>query len=167
MSKFCKIKLGSLLSRRGQTHFCLFVPSSKVLQEARAPAKTRSVTDVLTVRRRPLKHVCHMNVKAQWANSCLSVSPSSTLRFTDLVPVLYQEGRYQGDPVTLGVGGFGRVELVGVLPYLTIWSIYYISLEEEDKRWLAAQKLLQGIYALMLSSFSFIVFFPVIMTGKV
>lgn len=26
--------------------------------------------------------------------------------------MLYQEGRYQGDPVTLGVGGFGRVELV-------------------------------------------------------
>lgn len=51
---------------------------------------------------------------------CLSHSPSSPLRFKDLVPVLYQEGRYQGDPVTLGVGGFGRVELVGVLPYLTI-----------------------------------------------
>lgn len=42
----------------------------------------------------------------------VSVSPSSVLRFKDLVPVLYQEGRYQGDPVTLGVGGFGRVELV-------------------------------------------------------
>lgn len=37
--------------------------------------------------------------------------------------MLYQEGRYQGDPVTLGVGGFGRVELVGVLPCLTLWSI--------------------------------------------
>lgn len=45
---------------------------------------------------------------------CLSVSPTSTLRFKDLVPVLYQEGRQQGDPVTLGVGGFGRVELVCV-----------------------------------------------------
>lgn len=39
-------------------------------------------------------------------------SPKATLRFKDLVPVSYQEGRYQGDPVTLGVGGFGRVELV-------------------------------------------------------
>ncbi|XP_077596111.1 cGMP-dependent protein kinase 1 isoform X4 [Stigmatopora nigra] len=39
-------------------------------------------------------------------------SLGSTLRFKDLVPVLYQEGRYQGDPVTLGVGGFGRVQLV-------------------------------------------------------
>nr|XP_019953057.1 PREDICTED: cGMP-dependent protein kinase 1-like [Paralichthys olivaceus] len=38
----------------------------------------------------------------------------STMRFKDLVPVLYQEGRYQGEPVTLGVGGFGRVELVRV-----------------------------------------------------
>lgn len=44
----------------------------------------------------------------------VSVSPSSTLRFKDLVPVLYQEGRHQGDPVTLGVGGFGRVVLVSV-----------------------------------------------------
>lgn len=37
--------------------------------------------------------------------------------------MLYQEGRYQGDPVTLGVGGFGRVELVGVRQYLTKRSI--------------------------------------------
>lgn len=44
--------------------------------------------------------------------SCVFLSPSSTLKFEDLVPVLYQEGRYQGDPVTLGIGGFGRVELV-------------------------------------------------------
>ncbi|CDQ69113.1 unnamed protein product [Oncorhynchus mykiss] len=41
-------------------------------------------------------------------------SPSSYLRLKDLIPVLYQEGRYQGEPVTLGVGGFGRVELVCV-----------------------------------------------------
>lgn len=34
------------------------------------------------------------------------------MRFKDLVPVFYQEGRHQGDPVTLGVGGFGRVQLV-------------------------------------------------------
>lgn len=41
---------------------------------------------------------------------CFSIT--STLKFKDLIPVLYQEGRYQGDPVTLGVGGFGRVQLV-------------------------------------------------------
>ncbi|XP_029452161.1 cGMP-dependent protein kinase 2-like isoform X2 [Rhinatrema bivittatum] len=34
------------------------------------------------------------------------------LRLQDLVPVLYSEGRHQGQPVTLGTGGFGRVELV-------------------------------------------------------
>nr|XP_033795849.1 cGMP-dependent protein kinase 1-like isoform X2 [Geotrypetes seraphini] len=34
------------------------------------------------------------------------------LRLQDLVPVLYSEGRYMGQPVTLGTGGFGRVELV-------------------------------------------------------
>lgn len=42
--------------------------------------------------------------------------------------MLYQEGRYQGDPVTLGVGGFGRVELVGVSSYLSIGkvlNVYY------------------------------------------
>lgn len=50
----------------------------------------------------------------------VSVSPSSTLRFKDLVPMLYQEGRYQGDPVTLGVGGFGRVELVSMTSSFTL-----------------------------------------------
>ncbi|XP_061610498.1 cGMP-dependent protein kinase 1 isoform X2 [Phyllopteryx taeniolatus] len=43
-------------------------------------------------------------------------SLSSTLRLKDLVPVLYQEGRFQGDPVTLGVGAFGRVQLVPARP---------------------------------------------------
>lgn len=47
----------------------------------------------------------------------LPLSPSLTLKFKDLVPVLYQEGRYQGEPVTLGVGGFGRVELVCMLVF--------------------------------------------------
>uniref|UniRef100_W5KR23 Protein kinase cGMP-dependent 3 n=1 Tax=Astyanax mexicanus TaxID=7994 RepID=W5KR23_ASTMX len=39
----------------------------------------------------------------------------SFLKLKDLIPVLYQEGRYQGEPVTLGLGGFGRVELVTTL----------------------------------------------------
>ena len=51
---------------------------------------------------------------------CVSLSPKSSLKFKDLVPVLYQEGRFQGDPVTLGVGGFGRVELVGV--FVLAWT---------------------------------------------
>lgn len=42
MSKFEKVKHWSLHFSR--THFGLFVPSSKVLQEAQAPAKSRSVT---------------------------------------------------------------------------------------------------------------------------
>ncbi|XP_061563156.1 cGMP-dependent protein kinase 2 [Cololabis saira] len=39
-------------------------------------------------------------------------SPTTTIKLKDLVPALYQEGRYQGEPVTLGVGGFGRVQLM-------------------------------------------------------
>lgn len=44
MSKFYKGKLWSLLFRRTHIMYCLFAPSSKVLQEAQAPAKSRSVT---------------------------------------------------------------------------------------------------------------------------
>ncbi|XP_070843194.1 cGMP-dependent protein kinase 2 [Chaetodon trifascialis] len=54
-------------------------------------------------------------------------SPSSTLRFKDLVPVLYQEGRYQGDPVTLGVGGFGRVELMTTVNHGTYYAMKRVS----------------------------------------
>lgn len=103
--------------------------------------------------------------------SCLSVSPSSTLKFKDLVPVLYQEGRYQGDPVTLGVGGFGRVELVGVLPYLTIWSIYNIYYKPwKRKTGGGCTKVAAGTLDKCLNlcsyafPFSFILFFQVIMT---
>ncbi|XP_034017523.1 cGMP-dependent protein kinase 1 [Thalassophryne amazonica] len=48
----------------------------------------------------------------QEARAPEKLSVSSTLNFKDLIPVLYQEGRHQGDPVTLGVGGFGRVMLM-------------------------------------------------------
>ncbi|XP_039604368.1 cGMP-dependent protein kinase 1 [Polypterus senegalus] len=48
--------------------------------------------------------------------SCIFSSHNSrlhaSLKLKDLVPVLYQDGKYQGSPVTLGVGGFGRVELM-------------------------------------------------------
>ncbi|XP_069461622.1 cGMP-dependent protein kinase 2-like isoform X2 [Ambystoma mexicanum] len=37
---------------------------------------------------------------------------SKPLRLKDLEPVLYQEGKHAGMPVTLGAGGYGRVELV-------------------------------------------------------
>uniref|UniRef100_G3P7B9 cGMP-dependent protein kinase n=1 Tax=Gasterosteus aculeatus aculeatus TaxID=481459 RepID=G3P7B9_GASAC len=61
--------------------------------------------------------------------TCLSIDkdPGSTLRFKDLVPVLYQEGRYQGDPVTLGVGGFGRVELVTTVNHEEYYAMKRVS----------------------------------------
>ncbi|CAN9507460.1 unnamed protein product [Ophioblennius macclurei] len=52
---------------------------------------------------------------------------SSTLRFQDLVPVLYQEGRFQGDPVTLGVGGFGRVELMTTVNHGKYYAMKRVS----------------------------------------
>lgn len=57
--------------------------------------------------------------------TCVSLSPSSTLKFKDLVPVFYQEGRHQGDPVTLGVGGFGRVQLVSCVVFFST-KLYYL-----------------------------------------
>ncbi|KAF5891949.1 cGMP-dependent protein kinase 1-like, partial [Clarias magur] len=54
-------------------------------------------------------------------------SSVSSLQLKDLVPVLYQEGRYQGSPVTLGLGGFGRVELVTTLQYGKYFAIKKIS----------------------------------------
>ncbi|XP_061890844.1 cGMP-dependent protein kinase 1 isoform X1 [Entelurus aequoreus] len=90
---------------------------SKMLQEAKAPAKS---------------------------------SPSSTLRFKDLVPVLYQEGRYQGDPVTLGVGGFGRVELMTTLNYGKYYAIKRVSkkhivAKRQEEHMLLEKKILKAV----------------------
>ncbi|XP_034053560.1 cGMP-dependent protein kinase 2 [Gymnodraco acuticeps] len=63
----------------------------------------------------------------QEAQAPEKTNPSSTLRFKDLVPVQYQEGRYQGDPVTLGVGGFGRVELVTTLNHGKYYAMKRVS----------------------------------------
>uniref|UniRef100_A0A3P8WZ31 Protein kinase cGMP-dependent 3 n=1 Tax=Cynoglossus semilaevis TaxID=244447 RepID=A0A3P8WZ31_CYNSE len=49
------------------------------------------------------------------------------MRFKDLVPVQYQEGRYQGDPVTLGVGGFGRVELMTTVNHGKYYAVKRVS----------------------------------------
>uniref|UniRef100_A0A3Q3INQ8 Protein kinase domain-containing protein n=1 Tax=Monopterus albus TaxID=43700 RepID=A0A3Q3INQ8_MONAL len=49
------------------------------------------------------------------------------MRFQDLVPVLYQEGRFHGDPVTLGVGGFGRVELMTTLTHGKYYAMKRVS----------------------------------------
>ncbi|KAM4522535.1 cGMP-dependent protein kinase 2 [Odontesthes bonariensis] len=62
-------------------------------------------------------------------------SPTSTLRFKDLVNVLYQEGRHQGDPVTLGVGGFGRVELMTTVNH----GIYY-AMKRVSKKQIVAKR---------------------------
>ncbi|XP_045916763.1 cGMP-dependent protein kinase 1 [Micropterus dolomieu] len=62
-------------------------------------------------------------------------SPSSTLKFKDLVPVMYQEGRYQGDPVTLGVGGFGRVELMA-----TVNNGKYYAMKRVSKKQIVAKR---------------------------
>ncbi|KAM6954618.1 cGMP-dependent protein kinase 1 [Aplochiton taeniatus] len=54
-------------------------------------------------------------------------SPSSSLKMKDLVPVLYQEGRFQGEAVTLGVGGFGRVELATTLHHGKYFAVKRVS----------------------------------------
>ncbi|XP_035385339.1 cGMP-dependent protein kinase 2 [Electrophorus electricus] len=53
--------------------------------------------------------------------------PDSIIKLRDLIPVLYQEGRYQGDPVTLGLGGFGRVELVTTLHHGRYFAMKKVS----------------------------------------
>nr|XP_020443593.1 cGMP-dependent protein kinase 2-like [Monopterus albus] len=63
----------------------------------------------------------------QEAQALEKQSPSSSLRFQDLVPVLYQEGRFHGDPVTLGVGGFGRVELMTTLTHGKYYAMKRVS----------------------------------------
>lgn len=56
-----------------------------------------------------------------------NVGLKTSLNLRDLIPVPYQEGRYQGDPVTLGVGGFGRVELVTTLQHRKYFAMKKVS----------------------------------------
>ncbi|XP_035534169.1 cGMP-dependent protein kinase 2 [Morone saxatilis] len=77
-------------------------------------------------------------------------SPSSTLRFKDLVPMLYQEGRYQGDPVTLGVGGFGRVELMTTVNHGAYYAMKrvgkkHIVAKRQEEHMLFEKKILKVI----------------------
>uniref|UniRef100_A0A3Q2NNH4 Protein kinase cGMP-dependent 3 n=1 Tax=Fundulus heteroclitus TaxID=8078 RepID=A0A3Q2NNH4_FUNHE len=58
------------------------------------------------------------------------------MKFKDLVPVLYQEGRYQGDPVTLGVGGFGRVQL----QMTTVSHGKYYAMKRVSKKQIVAKR---------------------------
>ncbi|KAG8011290.1 cGMP-dependent protein kinase 1 [Nibea albiflora] len=76
--------------------------------------------------------------------------PSSTLRFKDLVPVLYQEGRYQGDHVTLGVGGFGRVELMTTVNHGAYYAVKRVSkknivAKRQEEHMLFEKKILKSI----------------------
>ncbi|MGH0144655.1 UNVERIFIED_CONTAM: hypothetical protein FKN15_003985 [Acipenser sinensis] len=56
-------------------------------------------------------------------------------RLEELVPVLYQEGQYQGEPVTLGVGGFGRVKLV-----TTLQNKHYFALKQISKKHIVSKQ---------------------------
>lgn len=76
-------------------------------------------------------------------------SPSSTLRFKDLVPVVYQEGRFQGDPVTLGVGGFGRVELMTTVNHGKYYAMKRVSkkhivVKRQEEHMLFEKKILKA-----------------------
>ncbi|XP_040920791.1 cGMP-dependent protein kinase 1 [Toxotes jaculatrix] len=77
-------------------------------------------------------------------------SPTSTLRFKDLVPVLYQEGRYQGDPITLGVGGFGRVELMTTVNHGKYYAMKRVSkkhivAKRQEEHMMFEKKILKAI----------------------
>ncbi|XP_073790013.1 cGMP-dependent protein kinase 1 isoform X2 [Danio rerio] len=76
--------------------------------------------------------------------------PETSLKLKDLVPVLYQEGSYQGDPVTLGIGGFGKVELVTTLEHRKYFAMKRISKQhvvakKQEAHILLEKKILQGI----------------------
>ncbi|XP_022593513.1 cGMP-dependent protein kinase 2-like [Seriola dumerili] len=77
-------------------------------------------------------------------------STTSTLRFKDLVPVLYQEGRFLGDPVTLGVGGFGRVELMTTVNHGKYYAMKRVSkkhivAKRQEEHMLFEKKILKAI----------------------
>lgn len=79
-----------------------------------------------------------------------SPSTSTGLRFKDLVPVLYQEGRYQGDPVTLGVGGFGRVHLMTTVNHGKYYAMKCVSKRQivakrQEEHMLFEKKILKAI----------------------
>ncbi|XP_077075734.1 cGMP-dependent protein kinase 1 [Siphateles boraxobius] len=63
------------------------------------------------------------------------VGPETSLKLKELIPVPYQEGSYQGEPVTLGVGGFGKVELV-----TTLQDRKYFAMKKISKQHIVAKK---------------------------
>ncbi|KAK5608129.1 hypothetical protein CRENBAI_003840 [Crenichthys baileyi] len=86
----------------------------------------------------------------QEAKAPESSSPTSTLKFKELVPVFYQEGRYQGDPVTLGVGGFGRVQLMTTVSHGKYYAMKRVSKKQivakrQEEHMLFEKKILKAI----------------------
>ncbi|XP_055362597.1 cGMP-dependent protein kinase 2 isoform X2 [Betta splendens] len=86
----------------------------------------------------------------QQSRAPVKASLSSTLTLEDMVPVFYQEGRYQGDPVTLGVGGFGRVELVTTLKQGKYYAMKRVSKKHivskrQEEHMLFEKKILKAI----------------------
>ncbi|XP_039981661.1 cGMP-dependent protein kinase 1 [Xiphias gladius] len=86
----------------------------------------------------------------QEAQVAQMLSPTSTMRFKDLVPVLYQEGRYQGDPVTLGIGGFGRVDLMTTVNHGKYYAMKRVSkkhivAKRQEEHMLFEKKILKAI----------------------
>ncbi|KAI7800103.1 putative cGMP-dependent protein kinase 1, partial [Triplophysa rosa] len=74
----------------------------------------------------------------------------TSLKLKDVIPVLYQEGRCQGDPVTLGVGGFGRVELVTTLQHRKYFAMKKVSkkhivAKRQESHILLERRILQAI----------------------
>ncbi|CAL8394141.1 unnamed protein product [Gadus morhua 'NCC'] len=74
----------------------------------------------------------------------------TSLKFKDLVPALYQEGRYQGEAVTLGVGGFGRVSLVTSVKYGKYYAMKRVSkkhivAKRQEEHMLFEKKILKAI----------------------
>ncbi|CAL8394173.1 unnamed protein product [Arctogadus glacialis] len=74
----------------------------------------------------------------------------TSLKFKDLVPTLYQEGRYQGEAVTLGVGGFGRVSLVTSVKHGKYYAMKRVSkkhivAKRQEEHMLFEKKILKAI----------------------
>ncbi|XP_062323258.1 cGMP-dependent protein kinase 1 [Osmerus eperlanus] len=84
----------------------------------------------------PIEHLeLHNDFNMEQTDAPERTSSSSSLTLKDLVPVLYLEGRYQGQHVTLGVGGFGRVELV-----TTIHHGKYFATKRVSKKLIVAKR---------------------------
>ncbi|XP_011490243.1 cGMP-dependent protein kinase 1 isoform X3 [Oryzias latipes] len=86
--------------------------------------------------------------------TCLSIDKEV---FEETIPVEYlelfddsKEGRFQGDPVTLGVGGFGRVELMTTIKHGKYYAMKRVSKKQivakrQEEHMLFEKKILKAI----------------------